>query len=128
MEEAASFVVDLLNHPAAEIRVAEGQLGLMDDVVVAGDPSGFTLEPVRSAPPGTVWAVDGGSCLLADGRSFQVAAYRAARVRFSEGVTSLVESPPLAPKTRMPIPASGKKVYEGQRSARFGRTGLTSRV
>jgi len=95
MEEAASFVVDLLNHPAAEIRVAEGQLGLMDDVVVAGDPSGFTLEPVRSAPPGTVWAVDGGSCLLADGRSFQVAAYRAARVRFSEGVTSLVESPPL---------------------------------
>ncbi|HYH27162.1 MAG TPA: DNA double-strand break repair nuclease NurA, partial [Actinomycetota bacterium] len=48
--------------------------------------------------PGTVWAVDGGSCTLADGRSFQVAAYRAARVRMSDGVTDLVESPPLSVK------------------------------
>ena len=42
-----------------------------------------------------MWAVDGGSCLLADARSFQVAAYRASRVRFRAGVTDLVEAPPL---------------------------------
>ncbi|MGH2766382.1 MAG: DNA double-strand break repair nuclease NurA [Actinomycetota bacterium] len=39
--------------------------------------------------------MDGGSCLLADGRSFQVAATRAARVRFRDGATDLVEAPPL---------------------------------
>jgi hypothetical protein len=42
-----------------------------------------------------VWAVDGGSCVVADGRSFQVVAYRAARVRFAEGRTDLAVSPSL---------------------------------
>lgn len=96
LEEAASFVVGLLERPASDIRVAEGQLGLDDDLVIEGHPDGFPLHPLSPMEPGTVWAVDGGSCVLADGRSFQVAAYRAARVRFAGGRTDLVESPPLA--------------------------------
>jgi hypothetical protein len=95
IEEAASFVVDLLHRPASDIRVAEGQLDLLDDVVVDGHPDSFELRPLSPTEPGTVWAVDGGSCILADGRSFQVAAYRAARVRFRNGVTDLVQTPPL---------------------------------
>jgi len=96
LDEAASFVVGLLERPASEIRVAEGQLDLDEDVVFEGSPSSFDLLPLEPAPPGTVWAVDGGSCTLADGRSFQVAAYRAARVRFAGGRTDLVEAPPLS--------------------------------
>jgi hypothetical protein len=95
LEDAASFVVDLLERPGGDIRVAEGQLGLGEDLVLRGHPDGFDLAPLSPIDPGTVWAVDGGSCVLADGRSFQVAAYRAARVRFAGGVTDLVESPPL---------------------------------
>jgi hypothetical protein len=96
LDEAASFVVDLLERPGSDIRVAEGQLGLMDDLVVQGHPDAFELAPVAPTDPGTIWAVDGGSCLLADGRSFQVAAYRAARVRFSAGRTDRVQAPPLS--------------------------------
>lgn len=95
LEEAAAFVVDLLERPASDIRVTEGQLGLGEEVVVDGTPEGFELLPLSPTDPGTVWAVDGGSCLVADGRSFQVAGYRAARVRFSGGATDLVEAPPL---------------------------------
>jgi hypothetical protein len=95
LEEAASFVVELLDRPASEIRVSEGQLGLTEDLVVPGHPDAFDLRPVTPADPGTVWAVDGGSCLVADGRSFQVAAYRASRVRFAGGITDRVEAPPL---------------------------------
>ena len=95
VEEAASFVVDLLHRPASEIRVAEGQLDLLEDLVIDGHPDSFALGPLSPVEPGTVWAVDGGSCLLADGRSFQVAAYRASRVRFRDGFTDLVETPPL---------------------------------
>jgi hypothetical protein len=95
LEQAAAFVVGLVDRPAAEIRVLEGQVGLDEAVVVPGDPEAFALEPVEAADPGTIWAVDGGSTLLADGRSFQVAAYRAARVRFADGRTDLVSSPPL---------------------------------
>jgi hypothetical protein len=95
LEEAASFVVQLLGRPASDIRVAEGQLGLDEDLVFEGHPDDFEIVPLSPADPGRVWAVDGGSCLLADGRSFQVAGYRAARVRFAGGVTDLVESPPL---------------------------------
>jgi hypothetical protein len=93
--EAAAFVVELLDSPGSDIRIAEGQLGLSDEVVVPGHPDSFDLHRLDVRDPGTVWAVDGGSCLLADGRSFQVAAYRAARVRFSAGATDVVESPPL---------------------------------
>ena len=95
LDEAASFVLELLERPASEVRVSEGQLELGDDVVVEGHPDRFDLVPLSPTPPGTVWAVDGGSCTLADGRSFQVAATRAARVRFRDGVTDLVEAPPL---------------------------------
>ena len=95
LDEAASFVVELLESPASEIRVAEGQLDLLDDVIVDGHPSSFELTPLSPSEPGTVWAVDGGSCMLADGRSFSVAAYRASRVRFTEGRTDIIESPPL---------------------------------
>jgi hypothetical protein len=95
MEDAASFVVGLLDRPAAQIRVGEGQLGLLDDVVVDGHPDAFALTRLSPTLPGTVWAVDGGSSVLADGRSFQVAAYRAARIRFRDGATDVVESPPL---------------------------------
>lgn len=95
LEEAASFVVELLERPASDIRVAEGQLGLGEDLVVPGHPDAFELSALTPADPGTMWAIDGGSCLLADGRSFQVGAYRASRVRFSGGTTDRVESPPL---------------------------------
>jgi hypothetical protein len=95
LEDAARFVVDLLERPSSDIRVAEGQMGLDDDLVVDGHPDAFDIQPLSPTGPGTVWAVDGGSCVLADGRSFQVAAYRAARVRFAGGVTDVVESPPM---------------------------------
>lgn len=95
LADAASFVIELLERPSSDIRVAEGQLGLADDVVVDGHPDAFEIVPLSPTGPGTVWAVDGGSCVLADGRSFQVAAYRAARVRFADGATDVVESPPL---------------------------------
>jgi hypothetical protein len=93
--EAASFVLDLLERPGGEIRVVGGQLELGDDVLVPGHPDDFAFDRVTPAAPGTVWAVDGGSCLVADARSFQVAGYRVARVRFAEGRTDLVESPAL---------------------------------
>jgi hypothetical protein len=93
LEEAASFVVELLGRPGSDIRVAEAQLGLEQDLVFEGHPDDFEIVPLSPANPGRVWAVDGGSCLLADGRSFQVAGYRAARVRFSGGATDMVESP-----------------------------------
>jgi len=95
LDDAAVFVVDLLERPASEVRVAEGQLDLLDDLVVEGHPDRFDLVSLSPADPGTVWAVDGGSCVVADGRSFQVAATRAARVRFRAEVTDLVEAPPL---------------------------------
>ena len=95
LPEAAGFVVDLLARPGTEIRVAEGQLEL-EDLVVDGHPDAFELAALSPTDPGTVWAVDGGSCRLADARSFQVAATRAARVRFSGGRTDLVETPPLS--------------------------------
>jgi hypothetical protein len=95
LDEAASFVVELLERPGSDVRIAEAQLGLSDDLVVAGHPDGFELVPVRPADPGIVWAIDGGSCLLADGRSFHVGAFRAARVRLRRGSIDLVDSPPL---------------------------------
>jgi hypothetical protein len=102
LDQAASFVVGLLADPGSDIRVHEGQLGLADVVVVAGHPDGFALEPLSPVDPGTVWAVDGGSSVVADGRSFQVAAYRAGRVRFRGGRTDLVESPPLSMRATSP--------------------------
>ncbi|HEX6261389.1 MAG TPA: DNA double-strand break repair nuclease NurA [Actinomycetota bacterium] len=102
LEDAAAFVVDLLRRPAGEIRVLEGQLGLDEDLVVEGHPDAFELSPIEPSDPGTVWAVDGGSCTLADGRSFQVVGTRAARVRFREGRTDLVETPPLSVRAVSP--------------------------
>jgi hypothetical protein len=95
LEEAAAFVVGLIERPGSEIHVLDGQLGLEEALVVPGHPDGFPIVPVAPAEPGTVWAIDGGSAVLANGRSFQVAAYRAARVRFSGGRTDVVESPSL---------------------------------
>ncbi|MEA2558475.1 MAG: hypothetical protein QOG88_2013 [Actinomycetota bacterium] len=95
LNQAAAFVTDLLSDPGGDIRVADGQLELGEDVVVAGHPDAFVLDPVEPEDPGVVWAVDGGSCLVADARSFQVAAFRVARVRFTAGATDLVESPAL---------------------------------
>lgn len=93
--DAAAFVVSLLEEPGGDIRVVEGQLGLDEDLVVPGHPDAFEIEPLEPRDPGVVWAVDGGSCLVADGRSFSVAAHRVARVRFAGGATDLVESPAL---------------------------------
>jgi hypothetical protein len=95
LDAAADYVVDLLRDPGSDIRVAGGQLELGDDLVVPGHPDGFELLPVEVRDPGCVWAIDGGSCVVADGRAFQVAAFRAARVRFDGGTTELVESPAL---------------------------------
>jgi hypothetical protein len=96
LDRAAAFVADLLREPGDVIRVSGGQSELGDDLVVPGHPDAFELTPVEVADPGCVWAVDGGSCVVADGRAFQVAAFRTARVRFREGVTDVVESQPLA--------------------------------
>jgi hypothetical protein len=95
LDAAAAYVVELLSDPGGEIRVIGGQLELGDDVVVPGHPDDFELRIVTARDPGRVWAVDGGSCLVADGRAFQVAAFRAARVRFEHGQTRLVEAPAL---------------------------------
>jgi hypothetical protein len=95
LEGAAAFVVDLLQEPGAEIRVVGGQLEFGADLVVRGHPDDYALESIDPVDPGTVWAIDGGSCVVADARSFQVVAHRAARVRFSGGGTDLVESPAL---------------------------------
>jgi hypothetical protein len=102
LERAAAYVVGLLERPASEIHVLEGQLGLDEALVVPGDPNSFELEPVAPADPGVVWAIDGGSCVVADGRSFQVAGFRASRVRFSGGSTVAVERPPLAVRAVAP--------------------------
>lgn len=102
LDEAATFVVDLLERPASEIRVLEGQLGLDEALVVLGHPDSFELEPVRPVEPGVVWAVDGGSCIVADGRSFQVAGFRAARVRFADGGTVAVDRPSLSVRAVTP--------------------------
>jgi hypothetical protein len=102
LERAASYVVGLLERPASDIHVLEGQLGLDEALVVPGDPDSFELEPLAPADPGVVWAVDGGSCVVADGRSFQVAGFRAARVRFSAGETVAVERPPLSVRAVSP--------------------------
>jgi hypothetical protein len=98
LDDAAAFVVRLLDEPGRDIRIAGGQLELGDDLVVPGHPDAFELAPVAASDPGTVWAVDGGSCVVADARAFQVAAFRVARVRFSGGRTVLVESPALEVK------------------------------
>ena len=95
LETTASFVIRLLQDPGADVRVLSGQLGLDDEITVPGTPDGYELEVVEPREPGTVWAVDGGSCVVADGRSFQVVATRAARVRFAGGNTDIVENPPL---------------------------------
>ncbi len=114
LDEAATFVVELLERPASEIHVLEGQLGLDEALVVPGHPDGYELDPVEPADPGTVWAVDGGSCVVADGRSFQVAAYRAARVRFSGGATVGVDRPQLVVRAVSP-----------EEMARLARSALT---
>jgi hypothetical protein len=95
LDEAASFVVQLLQDPGKDIRVFSGQLGLDEELTVPGTPEGYLLEHIEPLEAGTVWAVDGGSCVVADGRAFQVVATRAARVRFTGGVTDLIEHPPL---------------------------------
>jgi hypothetical protein len=95
LDRAAAFVVELIERPATDIHVLEGQVGLDDALVVMGHPDAYELARVEPAEPGTVWAVDGGSCTVADGRSFQVAAYRAAGVRFAADRTTDVERPQL---------------------------------
>ena len=91
LDEAAAFVVDLLERPGSQIHVLEGQMGLDEALVVPGHPDEFELEAIARRDPGGVWAVDGGSCVVADARSFQVAGYRAARVRFANGTTDAVD-------------------------------------
>ena len=95
LEAAASFVLGLLEDPGADIRVAGGQPELGEDLVLPGHPDAFELVGLDPRSPGRVWAVDGGSCVVADARSFSVVAYRVARVRFAGGATELVESPAL---------------------------------
>jgi NurA domain-containing protein len=95
LDRAAAFVVDLIERPATDIHVLEGQVGLDEALVVAGHPDAYELGQVVPVEPGAVWAVDGGSCTVADGRSFQVAAFRAARIRFAGGQTTDVERPQL---------------------------------
>jgi hypothetical protein len=95
IDGAAAFVAELLERPGLDIRVAEGQLELGEDLVVPGHPDDFSLDAVAALDPGVVWAIDGGSCLVADARSFSVAAHRVARVRFAGGKTELVEAPAL---------------------------------
>jgi hypothetical protein len=102
LDEAASFVVDLLEHPASEIRVLEGQASLDEALIVPGHPDAFPIGRIEPRDPGTVWAVDGGSFVVADGRSFQVSGYRAARVRFAGGATEAIERPALTVRAVSP--------------------------
>jgi hypothetical protein len=95
LDSAASFVAGLLQDPGTDVRVFSGQLGLDDEITVQGTPDEYELDQTQAAEPGVVWAVDGGSCVVADGRAFQVVATRAARVRFADGSTDVVEHPPL---------------------------------
>ena len=69
LDDAAGFVVDLLERPGTDIRVLEAQLGLDEAFVVEGHPDGYELGPIEPIGPGVVWAIDGGSCVVADGRS-----------------------------------------------------------
>jgi hypothetical protein len=112
LEAAATYVVDLLRDPGGEIRVIGGQLDLGGDLVVPGHPDDFALTRIEARDPGTVWAVDGGSCVVADGRAFQVAAFRAARVRFAGGGIRQVEAPALDLRA-----ASGDALEEAARDA-----------
>src|SRR3990172_10696504 len=66
LDDAASFVVDLLEHPASQIHVLEGQASLDEALGVQGQPDAFELAPVAASDPGTVLAVDGGSFVVAD--------------------------------------------------------------
>ncbi|MGH2525141.1 MAG: hypothetical protein ACRDG2_00205, partial [Actinomycetota bacterium] len=91
LDDAAGFVVDLLERPGTDIRVLEAQLGLDEALVVEGHPDGYELVPIEPVGPGAVWAIDGGSCVVADGRSFQVVGHRAARVWFQNGSTAAIE-------------------------------------
>jgi hypothetical protein len=102
LDQAASFVVDLLERPGSEIRVLEGQLRLDEALVVPGHQDAYELTALTPTHAGTVWAVDGGSCVVADGRSFQVAAFRAARVRFDRGRTVEVDRPQLVVRAVSP--------------------------
>src|SRR5436189_4473097 len=49
LDEAATFVVDLLERPGSDIRVAEGQIGLAEDLVVPGHPDAFELRTLQRA-------------------------------------------------------------------------------
>jgi hypothetical protein len=95
LDDAAGFVVDLLERPGGDVRVLEAQLGLDQALVVEGHPDAYELVSIEPVDPGVVWAIDGGSCVVADGRSFQVVGHRAARVRFEDGATATVERPSL---------------------------------
>ena len=77
LDDAAGFVVDLLDRPGTDIRVLEAQLGLDEALVVEGHPDGYELVRIEPAGPGVVWAIDGGSCVVADGRSVRRAAFPA---------------------------------------------------
>lgn len=96
LDDAASFVTRLLREPASEIRVTEGQLEFPDELVVAARLGEFAFAPLEPVAPGRVWAIDGGSCIVADGRTFQVAGFRVGRVRFNRGATEMVESAPVS--------------------------------
>jgi hypothetical protein len=94
--DAAASVVALLEDPGVDvIRVADLQTRLGEELQLAGGPDGFPLATIEPTEPGRVWAVDGGSCVVADGRSFAVVAFRVARVRFGSGGVELVDAPPL---------------------------------
>jgi hypothetical protein len=95
LDRAAAFVARLMLEPGRDILVADGQLELGEDLVVPGHPDAFEMDVVRPLDAGTVWAIDGGSCVVADARAFNVVATRAARVRFAGGATDRVDSPPI---------------------------------
>jgi len=60
LDQAAAFVVGLLEHPGSDIRVIEGQLEPDEAIVVPDHPNDFQLVPVTTARPGTVWAIEVG--------------------------------------------------------------------
>jgi hypothetical protein len=52
LDRAAAFVVDLIERPATDIHVLEGQVGLDDALVVMGHPDAYELAPIEPAEPG----------------------------------------------------------------------------
>ena len=96
---AAARVKAYLDAPAETVREADAEAAETQRELESRLEN-FSFERLRVPTPAeaAVWAVDGGSLLLEEAKTFQVVAYRAGRVRFVCGATDVEEIEPLAIK------------------------------